>query len=51
MTSSYFQKIKYALKGQKFQGIKYTQKSDDSTVSYYTTEIPKMFPTVAAWLG
>jgi hypothetical protein len=45
-----FLKIKSALKGQKFQDIENIQKKkcDDGTESYFTTGVPRMFPTVAA---
>jgi hypothetical protein len=42
---------KVYLKGMKIQNIEDMQKWDDSTESYSTTEVPKMFPTVAASLG
>jgi hypothetical protein len=44
-----FPKIKPVLKGQRFQDTEDIQKKcDDSTQSYSTTRVPKMFPTVAA---
>jgi hypothetical protein len=42
--------IKYVLKGQRFQDNDDIKKSDDSTESYSTTGVPKMFPTMAASL-
>jgi hypothetical protein len=40
-----FPKIKYALRGQRFQDIEDIQKikCDDSTERYSTTGVPKMF--------
>jgi hypothetical protein len=43
-----FPKIKSALKGGRFQDTEYIH---DSTESYSTTGVPKMFPTVAASFG
>jgi hypothetical protein len=42
-----FPKIKYALKGRRFQDIEDIKKCDNGTESYYKTGVPKMFPTVA----
>jgi hypothetical protein len=41
-------KIKYALKGQRFQDVGIHQKEFDDTENYSTIGVPKMFPTVAA---
>jgi hypothetical protein len=47
-----FPKIKFALKGRKFQDTEDIQKKfGDITESYSITGVPKMFPTVAALLG
>jgi hypothetical protein len=46
-----FPKIKSALKGRRFQDTADIKKCDDGTESYSTTEVPTMFPTVAASLG
>jgi hypothetical protein len=49
-----FEKIKFALKGQRFQDtedISHPKKSYDGTENYSTTGVPKMSPTVAASLG
>jgi hypothetical protein len=43
-----FPKIKFDLKGRKFQDTEETQKED---VNGYSTEVQKMSPTVAASLG
>jgi histone-lysine N-methyltransferase SETMAR len=45
-----FPKIKSALKGRSFHDIEDIRKYD-STESYSTKRVPKMFPTVAASLG
>jgi hypothetical protein len=46
-----FTKMKSALKGRRFQGIENIQKCNESTESYSTTVVPKLFPTGAAPLG
>jgi hypothetical protein len=46
-----FTQIKSALKRRRFRDTEDIQKSDDVTESYSTTEVPKMFPTMATSLG
>jgi histone-lysine N-methyltransferase SETMAR len=46
-----FPNIKSSLKGRRFQDTEDIKKSDDSTKSYSTTGVPKMFPIVAASLA
>jgi hypothetical protein len=47
-----FPKIESALKRWRFQDNEdIKKKSDDYTESYYTKDVPKIFPTVGASLG
>jgi hypothetical protein len=46
-----FPKIKSALNGRRFQDTEGIQNCDNGTERYFTTGVPKMFPTVAATLG
>jgi hypothetical protein len=39
-----FSKIQFALEGRRFQDTEDKKKCDEVTVSYYTTEVQKMFP-------
>jgi hypothetical protein len=45
-----FPKIKSSLNGRIFPIMKTFKKCNDDTESYSTTQVPKMFPTVAASL-
>jgi hypothetical protein len=42
-----FQKIKSALKGQRFQDTEDVEKCDDVNESYFALGVPKMFATVS----
>jgi hypothetical protein len=44
-------KNKVCLKEQRLQDTEDIQKCNNGTESYFTTRIPKMFPTVTASLG